>query len=153
MVDDADSRLLSQPVTREEGLLTTPTASVVRFVSGMFVKGRDSRERTGDLIGVGDTASEMVGQSVSSRRGRENADPMSVNVSLLARTAINGATAGTCVSSGLRGRADSARRSSTMVLSSRISLSRSLLPTEGILLAWLDLFRFRRVLSPDDLED
>ena len=131
---EVDRRFVSQPVTRDEGLLTTPTVSVVRFESGMLVKGRDSRDLTGDLIGVGETASAMVGQSVSSRSGREKAEPMSVRVSDLARTVIDGATAGTCLFSGLSGRADSARRSSTIVLSSRISLSSSLLSEEGILL-------------------
>ena len=70
---------------------------------------------------------------VTEINGLEKAEPISVSVSDLALTGIVGATAGTCPSPvGLEGRADSALLSSTMVLSSRISLStfNSALPPE-----------------------
>jgi hypothetical protein len=82
----------SQPVTRELGLFTAPTGissltAAVAIGAGVFVKGRERRDRTGESRGVG--ASWMVWQLVVSRRsGREKAEPMEERVSDRARTFI-----------------------------------------------------------------
>lgn len=83
------------------------------------------------------------------RSGREKTDPMSVKVSERALTGILGATAGTCELAGLWGRAASALRSSTIVLSSKISrsMSKSLLSREPL---WYDRFRLMRAFSLEE---